>query len=292
MTTPRRLLSNTAVVVIGTTLQRALAFATTMLLARGLGTERFGVYAFVGAYMFTLSFLADMGSERVTAREVARQPERAGELLGTAFMLRATLSVLTAVLAIAVAWLLRFPSVTWWCIVLAAAAMPLSVEALVRSFFQARFAMHYTYVLSLPGSVAFLILAAVILRLGGGLPLIFGAALASGLFTFIVMLWFALPKMQVVWRVDMQLLRYLWRESWELGVVALIFLVTLRLDQLLLFWLRGSNELAQYVVAVKTTEALNLIPESIMVTVFPLLAATEFSARSAFIASIGSPSAI
>ena len=282
MTTPRRLLSNTAVVVIGSALQRALAFGTTMLLARGLGTEEFGVYAFVGAYMLTLSFLADMGLERVMLREVARRPERSGEVLGTGFMLRGILSVLTAMLAIALAALLRFPVVTWWCIVLAAVAMPLSVEALVRSFFQSRFEMHYTYLLTLPGSAAVLILAAVIIRLGGGLLLIFGALLASSLITLTLMLWVALPRMQVVWRVDTRLVRYLWRESWELGLVTLLFLVTMRLDQLLLFWLRGPSELAQYVVAVKITEALNMIPESIMVTVFPLLAATEFSAPERF----------
>jgi O-antigen/teichoic acid export membrane protein len=58
--------------------------------------------------------------------------------------------------------------------------------------------------------------------------------------------------------------------------------VALRVDQLLLFWLSGAEELARYSVAVKIVEALSLIPESIMVTVFPLLAVTELSAPARF----------
>jgi O-antigen/teichoic acid export membrane protein len=278
----RRLLSNTVIVIAGNTLQRVLAFGTTLILARGLGAERFGTYAFVAAYMFMFSFIADMGLERVISRELARRPVRAGELLGTGFIIRGALAVLGAVVAIAVAWLLRLPALTWWCIFLAAVGWPLSMEALIRSFFQSRFQMHYVYFLALPGNVAQLISTAAIVWLGGGLLAVFGAALAIGTMTLALMLWVALPKMQVVWRVDAQLFRYLWWQSWELGVVILIFLVAQRIDQLLLFWLRGPIELAHYAAAVKIVEALNLIPESIMVTVFPLLAATELSAPARF----------
>jgi O-antigen/teichoic acid export membrane protein len=96
------------------------------------------------------------------------------------------------------------------------------------------------------------------------------------------MLRIALPKMQVVWRPHMALLRELARESWELGAVNFIWLLALRVDQLLLYWLREPVDLSHYSVAVKITEALSLIPESVMVTVFPLLASTELSAPQRF----------
>lgn len=278
MTTPRRLLSNTAVVVIGSLLQRLLSFVTTTLLARGLGGELFGVYAFVVAYVMIFSFLVDLGFERVITREMARQPERVGHLLGTGFVLRGGLSIVATAVAITVAWLLRLPSLTRWCIVLAALGLPLSVEGFVRAFFQVRFQMQYAYLLSLPGGVLFVVLAAGVIWTGGGLAAVFVAGLAAGMFSVTLMLLIAVPRMQVVWRLDWAEVRELWREAWELGAVLLIWLITLRIDQLLLYWLRGPTELGQYAVAVKITEALNLVPESIMVTVFPLLAATEQTA--------------
>jgi O-antigen/teichoic acid export membrane protein len=103
VTTPRRLFSNTVVAVAGGVVQRLLNFGTTMLLARGLGGELFGVYAFVGAYMGIFAFFVDLGFERVITREVARQPEQTGKLLGTGFILRGSLSVLAAVVAVVTA---------------------------------------------------------------------------------------------------------------------------------------------------------------------------------------------
>lgn len=279
---PRRLLSNTLVVIGGTALQRLIQFATTVLLARGLGGELYGQYVFVVAYMFLFSFLVDLGFERVIAREVARTPERTGELIGAGLMIRSVLSVFAALAAVAVAAVLDLPSLTWWCIVVAAIGLPLTIESLLRAFFQARFEMHYPYLLTLPGSVLFVLLAALVIWTGSSLVWVFVAGLFTGTFSIGLMMWAALPKMQVVWRVDPPLLRRLWSESWELGAVIFIWLVALRIDQLLLYWLREPTELGHYSIAVKITEALNLIPEAVMVTVFPLLASTELSAPRRF----------
>ncbi len=282
MTTRRRLLSNTAVVIVGTGLQRLLHLGTTLVLARGLGEEQFGTYSFVVAYMFMFGFLVDLGFERVITREVARQPHRAGELIGNGFIIRGVLSLFAAAAAIGVAWLLHLPALTRLCILIAAAGMPLSIEILVRGFYQSRYEMHYTFLLTLPGSLAFLLLARLVISLGGGLPAVMATSLATGVATVGAMLWVAVPKIGVVWRLDPVLLRDLWRESWELGAVMLLFLIALRLDQLLLYWLRDAAEVADYAVAVKVTEALNSIPEAIMVTVFPLLAASQHSAPERF----------
>ncbi|MBI1813701.1 MAG: flippase [Deltaproteobacteria bacterium] len=282
MTTSRRLVSNTLVVVIGGAAQRLLHFVTTIVLARGLGEEEFGTYAFVVAYMFIFGFIVDLGFERVITREISRQPERAGELIGTGFVIRGVLSLLAATVAVVVAWLLNLPALTQLCILLTAIGLPLSIEILVRGFFQSRFEMHYTYLLTLPGQIVFVASAAVVISLGGRLPAVFVSALITGVLTVALILWVALPKMAVVWRPDPILLRYLWRESWELGAVILLFLISMRIDQVLLYWLRGTADVGQYAVAVKVTEALSLIPESVMVTLFPLLAATERSAPERF----------
>ncbi len=282
MITPRRLFSNTVVVVIGAALQRLLSFATTLVLARGLGGEHFGVYAFVVTYMFIFSFLVDLGFERMVTREIARTPERTGRLIGTGIIIRSMLSVTAAVAAIAVAWCLRLPSSTRWCIVVAALNLPLSVESFVRAFFQARYEMHRAYMLSLPGTLAFLLLAATTMWMGRSLVWVFGAALAAGVFSVSLMFWIAIPQMHVVWRPDWRLARSLWRQAWELGAVLFIWLITLRIDQLLLYWLRSASDVGQYAVAVKITEALSMISESTMVTVFPLLASTERTAQQRF----------
>ncbi len=64
--------SNTLIGLAGTTAQRVLAFVTTLVLARGLGQDGFGVYSFVGVYIFFFGFIVDLGMERVVTRELAR----------------------------------------------------------------------------------------------------------------------------------------------------------------------------------------------------------------------------
>jgi O-antigen/teichoic acid export membrane protein len=160
--------------------------------------------------------------------------------------------------------------------------MPLSVEILVRGFFQSRYEMHYTYLLTLPGQALFVLLAALTIHFGGGLVAVMVISLTTGVLTVGLILWVAVPKMALEWRLDWELVRYLWRESWQLGAVILLFLLSMRLDQILLYWLRGPVDVARYAVAVKVTEALSLIPEAVMVTVFPLLASTEHSAPDRF----------
>ncbi len=73
-----RLASNTAIAFAGNALQRGLTFVITLILARGLGEERFGLYSYVVSYMFLFGFLADLGVERVVTRELSRHPQKAG----------------------------------------------------------------------------------------------------------------------------------------------------------------------------------------------------------------------
>src|SRR5262245_23922403 len=101
----RKLASNTAVGLTGMAALKGLTFVTTLVLARGLGDEGFGVYSFVGVYMFFFGFIVDLGIERVVTRELAAAPERRGRLLGNAILLKLGLSAVAVPAACAVAWL-------------------------------------------------------------------------------------------------------------------------------------------------------------------------------------------
>src|SRR5438876_2366436 len=102
----RKLASNTAVAFGGTTAHKALGFATTLVLARGLGQDGFGIYSFVAVYMFFFSFFVDLGMERVVTRELSQMPARIGQILGNAILLKLCLCVIAIPVAYWVARLL------------------------------------------------------------------------------------------------------------------------------------------------------------------------------------------
>jgi O-antigen/teichoic acid export membrane protein len=59
-------------------------------------------------------------------------------------------------------------------------------------------------------------------------------------------------------------------------------MLAMRVDQVMLFKLRGAQEVGYYAVAVRVTEALSMLPEALMLSVFPILAASLHSAPERF----------
>jgi len=278
----RRLASNTLIALGGTTALKALGLVTTLVLARGLGDDGFGVYSFVGVFMFFLGFVVDLGMERVVTRELAAAPARIPRLLGNAIILKLALSVVAIPAAYLIARLMGVPDDVRYCILIAALGLPFTVELMFRSYLQSQFQMGYAYAVTLPTGVTFLLLAWLCVRWSLPVSAIFWAALLNGAFTLGLLLLITLPRVRPVLRPERALLGMLVRDAGEVGLFVVMFMLAMRIDQLLLFQLRGAPDVGQYAVAVKVTEALSIVPEALMLTVFPLLASTHNSAPGRF----------
>src|ERR1700674_2513686 len=80
---------NAFYLVLGQATTTALAILLSAALARILGPRDFGVYFLIGSFSAFAYVLVDWGQQFYVIREVARQPERGSQLLGTALALRA-----------------------------------------------------------------------------------------------------------------------------------------------------------------------------------------------------------
>jgi O-antigen/teichoic acid export membrane protein len=276
-----KLISNTAIAFGGTVAVRALSFATTLVLARGLGTESFGTYSYVGAYVFLFAFISDLGFEQVLTREISGRPHRASEIMGDALLLKLALSGVALIASIAIAYQLQMSEETRYCIVISACGLPLSVVVVFRSYLQSRYEIKYNFLVALPGGAAFLLAAIATVRLHLPLHMLFYAALGVGLLTLLGFLWVLLPRLQIVVRPRWSDMKALLRNSVEVGVLALLVAISMRFDQLLLFYLRSVNDVGVYAAAVRITDALAIVPYALLQTVFPLLT-TERTAAERF----------
>ena len=59
-----------------------LSFFALLYIARYLGPEKYGIYSFVFAFIYFFSFIPDMGVHQILVREAAKEPEKAGKLIG------------------------------------------------------------------------------------------------------------------------------------------------------------------------------------------------------------------
>jgi len=278
----RKLAGNTIVTFGGMLLLKAIAFATTLVLARGLGREAYGLYSYVLSYLFFFSFVADLGVERVVTRQLAREPGRAGEILGTALVLKLGLSALALAAALVVARALGVPSEARYCIFVAGLGLPFSVELIFRGYFQARYQMKYAFAVAVPGSVAFLGVAAICAHLQLPVYALFYGALGIGLAMVTVLLMLAVRQMEGTLRVHWKTMPLLLRDALEIGLFVVLFMAAARLDHVMLFHMRSAVDVGLYAAAVRLTEAFHLIPDAVLVTVFPLLAGTEQRAPEVF----------
>lgn len=270
-----RLTGNTLIGFAGTAVQRLLTFATTLVLARGLGEEGFGVYAFVVAYMFLFAFLSDLGIERVVTREIARRPDLAGELVGSALAVKLGLSGLAALAAVGTAFLLGLPPEATLCIVVTSLGLPLTVELVFRGYFQSRFRAGWSFATTMPATLIFLAASVATVHWRLPLHLLFAVGLVTGPCVLGALLWLAHYRFGLRLRVRRARVREILGHSVAVGGFVFLFILAMRIDQVMLFQLRDAAEVGFYAVAVRLGEALVIIPEAVLITLFPLLVRSE-----------------
>ena len=74
------------------------------------------------------------------------------------------------------------------------------------------------------------------------------------------------PKFEI----DFEIWKNLLKESWPLALTATFIMIYTRIDQLMLFQIKGAQAVGHYAAAVRLTELFNIIAAAFMTSVFPL----------------------
>jgi O-antigen/teichoic acid export membrane protein len=115
------------------------------------------------------------------------------------------------------------------------------------------------------------------------------AELLSNIPGILIIAYRCLAYLRPSFRIDLTLWRFLFKESWPLALSTVLAMIYLRVDQILLFRIKGAAALGYYAPTVKITELFNLLPIALMATVFPLFAKyhadSQLSLKKAYDAS-------
>lgn len=118
-----RAAKNVVVSVATQLLGWALTFSVTLFLPRYVGSVGLGELALAAAVVALVGVLVPLGTSNVLVKEIARDPRRAGELLGAAVLLRVPLGIGAAAVVIGLGYVMGYPAVTRALIAIAAAGM-------------------------------------------------------------------------------------------------------------------------------------------------------------------------
>ena len=116
MIRPKQILKNLVSLFIGEAVSSFLAFLITIFLARKLQDAGFGMLAFIQSIMVYLLLVVDSGLSIFGARELAREHERANEIIENVLTLRLVLAITVSVPSLIVIFCWTLPiEIRWLC---------------------------------------------------------------------------------------------------------------------------------------------------------------------------------
>jgi O-antigen/teichoic acid export membrane protein len=176
-----RIAQNAFYLVVGQATTTALGIVFTAVLGRSLGAADFGIYYLITTMSAFAYVFVEWGQPVVVIRQLAREPQRSGDLLGTALALRAAFAIVVTVPAALVAWALGYGTHTiWLSAFLIPASLPLFLAQGYGMVFRAHDRMGRDATVSVCNKVVLLGVALPALALGAAIPgVILGQAVAG-----------------------------------------------------------------------------------------------------------------
>jgi len=244
-----------------------------VLLARYLGVENFGNYAFIIALVGFIVSITYFGLERVAIREIARSKEQANERLGGVLVVRWALSGIV-VLAIAGYLLLSSPPTTIVLAIIVATVSELiwASGSVFSCTFKAFEEMHLETVTTVVFRLSSLFLIGLVIWFRGGIVLLLTAICGANIVRTAVAIHYSRSlSVKPLIRVDFPLWKRYAKEAFVLGVVVVFALGTLKTGVIALKYMREVRDVALFQSSQTVVLQMQVLPMSIAMALFPML---------------------
>lgn len=277
--------ANTGWMLSDKVLRQLVNLTVGVWVARYLGPSQFGSLNYAQSFVLIFSAFATLGLDRVVIRDLVREPENAGQIMGTALGLRLAAGALTIVLPIALMRIMRPDDGGTMALVAIIALGNLFLAFDVIDFrFQARLQSKYTIYAK---GTSYLVTSAakiVLILMHAPLVAFAWAALADMVIGG--------TNMLIALRVSGQQLRglsysaaragELLRESWPLILSGLSITIYMRIDQTMLGQMKGMAEVGIYAAAIRLSEVWSFVPVAIAASAFPSLVEARKVSETAY----------
>lgn len=252
---------------------RGISYAYTIVIARVLGVGDFGEYIFLITYITYFSILADFGLSRLLVRDVARDPAANERYAGNTLALKFVLALLAYALAVAIIAAsggsgdrIAFTAIVGLSLL---AAPVLSTADAV---FTAREEMGVSAAAQIAATVAAAGLGIGALALGGGVAGVVIAFAASNAAPVVFLLWMMRRRgVPLALRFETAFWRRAMRASAAYAGLAALSAVYVRIDTLMLTWMKDTEATGLYNAAYRLSEVFVILPGVLTITLFPAL---------------------
>ncbi len=267
----RLLIKNTGFQLFSHVVSLGIGLVTTMVLSRYLGVERFGQFNYIFAFFYFFLSINDFGVNVIVVREISKQRERAGEIIGamlTFKLLVATFSILVAWTTI---WAMSFPEALRNAFFLYALILPVLALQLPGVIFQVLLKMEYPAFIGIFNRALGFCFMMIVVWMGYGLVALVAALLLSEVASLRIVWKYARSFVRPVYGFDPSMWKEILRLSVPLGTAGLFGALINRVDFIMLERMGDLNQVGLYSAAYKVTNLLEAFPLMIMGTIYPLM---------------------
>ncbi|MFM5297928.1 flippase [Aeromonas veronii] len=248
-----------------------LGLLVSAWVARYLGPAQYGELAYVLAYLAFFQAVAVLGMDGIIVRDIAKDKTNAGEILGTAFILRLSVGFCCWFIAIAnMGWFNGWQDRSVYITALAGASLIFQAADTIDLWFQSQSQSRRTVIAKL---LAYTIANGLrILLILNQAPLLAFAVVMSMEFLLAALaLVYAYRKFtcQQSWLLVRSRVVKLLKESWPFILSGLSVMVYMRIDQIMIKEILGSKDLGLYAAAIPLATVGYFIPTLIFTSLAP-----------------------
>jgi O-antigen/teichoic acid export membrane protein len=270
MDTVKKVTHNTAIIMAGSIIGGAIGMATVIFTARYLGVDRFGTLSFVLTYIGFFAIIAELVATQIVIREIARDRSNAPSLVGNMIAMKIVLSLFAISVSCIAVNLSGYPLDTKVMLYIASLSFLSSFGAVYVSVFRSSLRMAYpvaTDILSAGLKLSFVIF---LIHIKGSIVWFVVGTVVASIPALIINMIFSKSLVMPVFRLDTALWRRMLKESWPVVLAAVFVMIYLRIDQIILFRMRGAEELGLYAAAVRLVDVFGVIPSAFSISIFPV----------------------
>ncbi len=251
----------------------AVGALVTALLVRTLGKAHYGEWSTTFVVIGLIAFFSTFGIEEIAVREAARDPDREFEWLGSVMMVRLIAIGPITLAALAAVVILHQSQEMLIAGVILVLAMPFGGLSAIGLMFKLRVDNRIPMVVLTLRSVLWGAAVLIIyLKHGGMIALAIAMVTTNLIGTFVNV--FAARKLVGRWpRPTTRHMRPLVQRAIPVGVTGLLVIAYGRIDQVIVFTVRGAKEAGLYGSIYLLLDSSHFVPGSILTTMSPVIAA-------------------
>lgn len=278
-------LRNVSVLSVDHVFRSAVGFVVAVLVARHLGPDRYGTFAYVFGIVGLFAPLTVFGLQHFTIRRLVSTPEEHAATLGTALLIRSAGSIAAFILVIFVPLIVDGPrDATIELLALAGLMLIALPSETLNDVFRARERMGW--IAAPKSAVAAIIAIATVLLVWRDASLIgfvavrVGEAVLLALATWIALSQFLRGAPRLAF--DRDLAGTMLRTGTPLFLSAISVIIYMRIDQVMLGAMTDASVLGNYAVATKFAEIVYFIPIAIAASYYAGMVRSHDTSKDMF----------